>query len=507
MTELLLTGRDLSPEDLDAVARAGRPVRPAPEALAAMARSRAVVESHLAAGRAVYGLTTGLGSRVTHSLPREVHGDFSRLTVRGRSHAVGPPMARGLVRAVMTVRLNGLLSAGAGADPALAEMLAALLNQGLHPVLPGIGSIGAGDLCVLAQLGRAVIGEGEIEVAGTRLPAEEALAKAGLNPLSLGPKDGLAICNASSYGTGLAALALVEAEALAESAQIAAALSMEGFRANPSPLDARAVGARPAPGQGAAAERLRALLAGGALLEPGAARRVQDPISLRCASQVHGALLTALDVTRAAIMPELNGAADNPLVLTDDDDILSTGNFHTPALALALEMLSQAVAQTGALAVSRTGALLLPRLSDLPLNLSPHGADRSGFAPLMKVAMALQQEIRHGAQPAPHDLRWSADGVEDDLTNGPLAAKKLREQLEKLRLVLSIELIVAAQAVDMAEIVTLGHGTAAVHRVVRGLVELLDDDRPLSGDIERLAEDGLASGRLNETVEAALQAG
>jgi histidine ammonia-lyase len=294
---LALTGHDLTPETVAQVARRDRAVALAPAALERMAAARAVVERHLEQDRPVYGLTTGLGARVTHRLPREVLSEFSRLTILGRSNAVGPRLPRDVVRALMLVRLNGLLAGGAGAAPAVAEAIAALLARGLTPVMPSIGSIGAGDLCVLAHLGLALIGEGEIEVEGRARPAAEALADAGLAPLTLGPKDGLG----AAY----------------ETAQIAAALSMEGFRANLSPLDPRAAAARPAPGQAEAAAGLRRLLAGGALTEAGAARRLQDPISLRCVSQVHGSLKAALAFAGQALGPELNGAADNPLVLIE----------------------------------------------------------------------------------------------------------------------------------------------------------------------------------------------
>ena len=280
------------------------------------------------------------------------------------------------------MRLNGLLSGGSGADPGVAEALADLLNAGLIPAIPSIGSIGAGDLCVLAHLGLAMIGEGAFLVGGQRVPAAEALAAAGLAPLAPGPKDGLAICNATAFASARAALVLVDATRLLESAQVAAAMSLEGFRANLSPLDPRVAAARPAPGQVQAAEGLRRLLEGGALSEPGAARRLQDPISLRCVAQVHGSLIAALDFARPAVAAEINGAGDNPLVLADDDEILSSGNFHTPALAIALETLGQALAQTAALSVARSVRLLVERHSGLPANLTRHGPTQSGFAPL-----------------------------------------------------------------------------------------------------------------------------
>ncbi len=503
---LVLTGRDLAPSSLAAVAEAGRPVGLAPEALNRMAAARAVVEGHLARNEPVYGLTTGLGSRVTHRLPREALAAFSVQTVRGRANAVGPRLPAPVVRAVMLARLNGLLAGGSGAAPEVAEQLALFLNRGLHPAIPSIGSIGAGDLCVLAHLGLALIGdaEAEIEVEGRTLPAPEALAQAGVEALSLGPKDGLAICNASAFTTGQAALALSRTNHLLEILQVSAALSMEGFRANLSPLDPRAAAARPAPGQAWAAEQLMKLLAGGALTQTGAARRLQDPISLRCVAQVHGSLKAALDFALPAVAAELNGTCDNPLVLADDDAIISTGNFHTPALALALETLSQAVAQVASLSVSRTCRLLIERLSGLPANLSVHGPTSSGFAPLLKVAEALLQEIRHKAQPAPADLRWAADGVEDDLTNAPLAARKLAESLDRLVLVAACELIVAAQAAELAKPDALGRGTAAALAVVRKFVPPLDEDRPHGREVERLAQEALDSGRLSGEIRTAL---
>ena len=501
---LILTGSALTPQAVAAVARQGRKVAIAAEATARLAASRAVVERHLAENLPVYGLTTGLGPRVTHRLSRDEASAFARLTVLGRSVALGPPLAQEVVRALMTVRLNGLLAGGAGATPLVAESIAAWLNAGLHPVIPSIGSIGAGDLCLVAHLGLALIGEGEATLKGERLPAGDAIARAGLTPLVLGPKDGLAICNASAYSAGQGALALADAEDLLALAQIAAALSLEGFRANLSPLDPRVTAARPQPGQAWAAAGLRALLAGGLLPQPGAARRVQDPLSLRCVAPVHGSLRAAIDFARPALDAELNGAADNPLVLLEDETIVSTGNFQTPLLALSFDTLTQAVAQVAALSLSRSGKLLLGRLSALPDNLSPRGPSRSGFAPLLKTGEALLAEIRHLAGPVPVEPRWAGDGVEDEITNAPLAARKAADALTRLRLLLAIELAVAAQAVELARPERLGNGAAAALARVREVVPPLDDDRPLGADVTRLDEALLANGALLEAVHGAL---
>jgi histidine ammonia-lyase len=480
-----------------AVARKGRRVAIAPEAAARLAASRAVVEAHFDDDKPVYGLTTGLGPRVTHRLSRD---EASALTVLGRSVALGPPLPDEVVRALMVVRLNGLLAGGAGCNPVVAERLADWINAGLLPVIPSIGSIGAGDLCLMAHLGLGLIGEGEARLAGETLTASEGLGRAGLAPLDLGPKDGLAICNASSASAGMAALALADAEDLIATAQIAAALSLEGFRGNLTPIDPRVTAARPQPGQAWAAEGLRALLAESLLLEPGAARRLQDPISLRCIAPVHGSLRAALDFARPAVDAELNGAADNPLVLTDDGEILSTGNFQTPLLALSLDTLSQAVAQVAALSLGRSSKLLLERLSGLPANLSPRGPSRSGFAPLLKTGEALVGEIRHLALPVPVEPRWAGEGVEDELTNAPLAARKAADALMRLRLLLAIELTVAAQAAELAKPERLGRGPAKALELVREVMPALDDDRALGSQVARLERELLTSGRLLATV-------
>ena len=340
-----------------------------------------------------------------------------------------------------------------------------------------------------------------MEIAGQSVPAAEGLAAAGLAPLAPGPKDGLAICNASAATAGMAALALHDADAAYALSNVAAALAMEGFRANVSPLDARMAAIRPQPGQAAAA--LRGLLDGGSLLEPGAARRLQDPISLRCVAQVHGALAAALAFAAAAVDAEINGESTNPAVLAGDGEILSTGNFHAPLLALSLDTLAQALAQVAALSVARMSKQLSERLSGLPANLSRHGPTRSGFAPLHKPAEALLGEIRHFAMPLPGGPSLSAEGIEDHMTHAPQAAGKLAEVVRRLRRVLAIELIVAAQAIELRGVDRLGAGTAKVHRAIRDVVAPLDDDRPHGLDIERLDAELLANGRLLEIIGGA----
>jgi histidine ammonia-lyase len=385
----------------------------------------------------------------------------------------------------MAARLNGLCAGGSGAAPEVAQTLAAMLNAGVHPVVPRYGSIGVADLCLLAHVGLVVAGEGEAEVDGQRLPGGQALAAAGIPPVVLRLKDGLALCSASSVSAGIGALGLTRAGRLLEWLQTAAALSMEGFRANLTPLDPRVAAARPAPGQEWASAGLRDRLAAGSLTEPGAARRLQDPISFRCAAAVHGSLYTALGLLEAALLPELNGASDNPLVLAGDGDIISTGNFHTPAMALAADAVAIALAQSAAPSAERVSRLCDAQLSGLPANLGSPGA--AGMAPLQKPAQALVSAIRHGAAPLAIHPSVNAASVEDDATNAALAVMRLDELLDRLTLLVAIELVCAAQAVDLADPARLGEVTGEVYRRIRQLVDPLGDGRPLSADIEAVA--------------------
>jgi histidine ammonia-lyase len=501
---VLLTGHDLGLRDLAAIARRGAGVQIDGAARAAIAASAAAVARAVARGTPVYGVTTGLGPRVVEVVAGDAAAAFSVATVRGRANGVGEPLPTEVVRAAMAVRVNGLCAGGAGARPEIADALAGLLNAGVHPRVPRHGSVGAADLCLLAHVGLTLIGEGSAELEGEWMASSLALERAGLAAVTLGPKDGLAICSSSAVTAGVAALALSDAADLLDTAQVAAALSMEGFRANLSPLDPRVVAARPAPGQEWSAAGLRKLLAGSLLAEPGAARRLQDPLSFRCASQIHGALRSALELLDGAVAPELNGAADNPLVLPDDDEIVSTGNFHVPALAMALDATAVALAQVAAAAGERQARLKTERLSGLPAGLTTAGTTGSGLAPLSKTAQALTLDIRHLAAPLAIHPTVGADGVEDDSTGSLQAALRLREQLERLRLLVAVELLVAAQAVDLAAPARLGAGTAAAHRCVRSLVDPMPADRPVGPDVQRLADGALAGGALLGAVRQAV---
>ena len=503
-------GRTLSAADVAAVALHGARVVLADEVLPRLVRDRAVVEDVVDRQVPAYGVTTGLGSRSSYALPREELAVFSARTVRGRANAVGDPLPVPAVRAALLARVSGIAGGGSGVRPEVVRVLVGLLNARVHPVIPEVGSIGASDLVQMAHVGLVVMGEGRAEFEGEVLDGAEALRRAGLVPAVLGPKDGHVLCSASPLAAGLGALAVEEAGAVALLGQAVVALTYEGFRANTSPLDPRVLRLRPAPGQSRAAAELLALLAGGELPGPRRARRVQDPISLRCAAQVHGSLYAALDFATAALEPELNGSGDNPVVLAggdgdgDSGEILSSGNFHTPVLALAFDTLALALAQTAALSAERMQRLLNPAVSGLPANLSPYGPERSGFAPLAKTAQALVAEIRSLSAPVCTDPRYGADTVEDDSTNASLGARRLGAMLLRFRQLLAVEAVAAAQAVDLAAPASLGRGAALLHRAVRGVVAGLDDDRPCGVDVERVSEDVLGAAEVRRGVRELL---
>jgi histidine ammonia-lyase len=499
--QVTLDGHSLTPADVAAVAWGGAPVAFADEVIPLLVRERAVVDDIVDRQVPAYGLTTGLGSRSSYALPREELARFSVRTIRGRADAVGDPLPVPVVRAAVLARVNGIAGGGSGVSPEVARMLVALLNARVHPVIPEVGSIGASDLNQMAQAALVVIGEGRAEVSGQLLDGAAALRQAGLSPVQLGPKDGHVLCSASPIAAGCGALALHEAAAVLSLAQAVTALTFEGFRANTSPLDPRVLRLRPAPGQSRAAAELLRLLAGGELTSPGHARRVQDPISLRCAAQVHGSLHAAVDFAAAALDPELNGSGDNPVVLADTGEILSSGNFHTPALALAFDTLALALTQTAAVSAQRMQRLLNPAVSGLPANLSEYGYERSGFAPLGKTAQALVAEIRFRSAPVCTDPRFGADAVEDDSTNAALGARRLLPMLSQLTRLLALEAVVAAQAVDLAAPPVLGRGPRLLHRAIRDVVPHLDDDRPGGADVDRVAHEILASAGIRQQLD------
>jgi histidine ammonia-lyase len=487
-------GRPLAIADVVAVAQ-GAEVELGDDVWPRLEAARAVVDRHIQGDKPVYGLTTGLGAAVDTPLPASEMADFQRRAIAARAVGVGGLLAREEVRAMLFVRLAGLARGASGVTPAFARTLCDMLNAGVHPCVSRTGSIGEADLASLAQLFLPLVGAGEAEFGGRRLAGPDALRQAGIEAPPLAPKDAIALLNGNAQSIGIGALALHDADLALEAMMAAGALSLEGFRANLSPLDARAVALRPAPGQPEASEQLRQLLAGSDLFEPGRARRVQDPLSFRCLAPVMGVALARLASARQAIEVDLNGAGDSPAVLVEDGDMISTVNFDMTAIALAFEALGLAASHAAATAAFRIAKLMSPGFSNLPRFLTPHGGTSTGFATVQKTASALEAEIRHLALPVGAMTAPVADGAEDYGPMTPRVVDKTRDIFRHLARLAAIELVVAAQAVDLRTGIRLGHGTATIHRFVRSRVATLDQDRPTGVDFEQLA-DAIAAGEL-----------
>ncbi len=490
MPGLRLTGTDLGLVALaEAAARTHPGITLSRPALTRMRRSRRIVEDIVKRGDAVYGVTTGLGARASERLSESELAAFSLRTIRGRAHAVGPCLSARTVRAAMIARLNTLLTGASGASLDTARHLQHCINRNLVPAIGETGSIGAGDLCWGASMALAMIGEGDVlDREGRPVPADDAFGAAGVAAFRPGPRDGLALANHSSFSAAIAALAVHDARRILYACQLAAAMSMEVFRANTGVIDSDVLAFRPQPGQDEAAAGLRHLLAGSRLQVRGEARRLQDPVSIRNVVQVHGSAYAALGFAEEAAIAELNGAGDNPVVLADAGTAVSSGNYFTPHLALAAGTLAQALANLAVLQLARLSKLMSARFTDLPVFLAPPGSDSNGFAPVMKIAEALVAEIRHLASPVDVWPSISADGVEDGLTNAPLAVRNLEKLLEKAGLLCAVELLVCAQGLELRKVLgTAAAPVVSAYEAIRGVSAPLTQDRPLGEDISRVA--------------------
>ena len=474
--------------DVVDVARHNASIDVAPDVRARLAMARDVVLRMARGNARIYGVNSALGANTGQPLADADLADYQMRAIRARAVAVGEPYDRASVRAMMAARIAGLAVGGSGISVDVFDALVAMLNHGVHPVVPRHGSIGVADLPQLSHLALPLIGEGNAEFEGEILPGAEALQRAGLAAAVFGPKDGLALISANSATIGRAALVIDDGMALADAWLTAIALSFEAFRANVSPLDDRAAAARPAAGQRKTAASLRALLDGSALMMPGAARRVQDPLSFRVVAPVHGSLQAALEAARDAVETELNSATDSPLVIADDAVMLSNGNFHLPHLALAFDAAAIACAQSASLAVERGIRFMSPAFTDLPLQLTRHGPAHSGFATVQKTLTALWADIRFRANPGSLDFLPVSEGAEDHATMALGTVEKLDETLDRIRYLVAIELLVAAQALDLRNtaVDTLGKGTRAAYACVRSTVPVLDHDRPLGPDVDAL---------------------
>jgi histidine ammonia-lyase len=496
---IFLDGRSLTLDELAAIADDGVPVALGPEARSRVAASRAVVD-RLAEGEApVYGINTGFGSFAEVKIPRE---DLDRLQINLlRSHAagVGDPLPVRAVRAMMALRANVLARGFSGIRPDTLQALIDALNRRVHPVVPSRGSVGAsGDLAPLAHLALVLVGEGIAWDGDARIDGGAALARAGLAPVRLGPKEGLALINGTQASTAVLALALTGAERLARAADIVAALTIDGLRGSAGPFDARIHAERPFAGQAASASNLRLLLERSAIRASHAAcHRVQDAYSLRCAAQVHGSAREGMRFVREIVAVESNAATDNPMVFAEAGDIISGGNFHGAPVAMAADLLAIAVAQLATISERRTERLVNPALSDLPAFLTDRGGVQSGMMLAQVTAAALTSELKGLAHPASVDTIPTSANKEDHVSMSMGAALKAQRALELARYVLAVEALCACLAVDFLAPLETSAPLARVHARIRTAVPALVDDRPPAPDLEAVSA-LIASGAVEE---------
>jgi histidine ammonia-lyase len=513
-----LTGSDLTVEAVEAVARGGARVVLDPAARVRIQRSRDVVDELVAAGDVVYGVTTGVGALADRSIAPADAARLQENLLLSHAAGVGEPLSRDVVRAMLVLRANTLALGYSGVRPEVVDRLLAFLDLGIHPVVPAQGSVGAsGDLAPLAHLALPVIGHGQVELGGHLMPGLMALRETGLEPMVLGPKEGLALLNGTQLMTALGALLAVDAERLLRAASVAAAMSVEALLGTDVAFAEALQAVRPHPGQVRVAAELRHLLRDSGIQRAhhASTHKVQDPYSLRCAPQVHGAVRDALDHLRRVLAIEMNAATDNPLVFaeggvadasaraTGGGRVISGGNFHGEPVALALDFAKMALAELGSIAERRVALLVDPHLNgSLPAFLAGSSGLESGLMLLQYTAAALVSEHKVLAHPASVDSIPTSANQEDHVSMGPIAGRHARTVLDGVERIVAIELLCAARALDLRLAdpalagAQPGTGVAEAHARVRSVSRPWDADREPGPDINavtRLVHDGALS--------------
>ncbi len=491
-----LDGGPLTPETVAVVARAHARVVLSASARAAIERARVFVETVGAGDAPIYGITTGVGKLKDTLIPPAGRAQLQRNLVLSHAGGVGPALSEPEVRAMMLLLAASLARGASGVRSRLVELLVACLDARVYPFVPERGSLGSsGDLAPLAHVAAVLIGEGEAWIGDARVPGAEALRRAGLPPIVLEPKEGLALLNGTHLMAGLGALALVDAHALARLADVAGAMSLEALLGTNAAFDARIHALRPHPTQLTVAANLRRLTAdSGVIASHRDCTRVQDAYSLRCMPQVHGSARAAIAFARETIARELGSVTDNPLVFPAEGDVLSGGNFHGEPLGLALDTLAIGLAQLGGIAERRIDRLVNPLTSEgLPPFLTVEGGLSSGYMIAQYVAADLASELKRLAVPASVDSIPASGLQEDYNAMAAASALKARTAVGLARQIVAIELLLAARALDFRAPLTPGRGTGAARAAVRGRIPALAGDRYLKGDLDAalaLVEDG-----------------
>ena len=498
---VVLDGASLTIEQLLAIADRAEAVALGDAARARVRASREVVERRARGDEPAYGINTGFGSFAEVKIAPDALETLQLNLLRSHAAGIGDPLPVRTVRAIMALRANVLAKGFSGISVETLEALIALLNRGVHPVVPSRGSVGAsGDLAPLAHLALVLIGEGEAFLEDdanrrdraprlTSCSGADALARAGLTPIRLGPKEGLALINGTQPSSGVLSLALADAEHLARAADIAAALSIDALRGSIHPFEARIHDARPFAGQRTSASNIELLMGGSGINKSHEfCGKVQDAYSLRCAAQVHGATREALRFVRETVDVENNSATDNPMVFADRGEIVSCGNFHGAPIAIAADLLAAAIVPLATISERRTDRLVDPTLSGLPAFLTRAGGLQSGFMMAQVTAAAVASELKSLAHPAGVDTIPTSANKEDHVSMSMTAALKAERAVSRAREVVAIEILCACQAIDLLAPLETSALLKNVHALVRSRVPMLDRDRPSAPDIVAIAE-------------------
>lgn len=498
-----LDGRHLTLEAVEAIAD-GASVVISAAARERVVRARTFVDERFADGHAIYGVTTGFGRLANVQIDPKDAAQLQLNLVRSHASGTGPALDPRLVRAASVLRVNSLAAGHSGVKLETLELIAELLNRGITPVVPCQGSVGAsGDLAPLAHMSLTLIGEGEAFYEGERMPSDVALARAGLTPVTLGPKEGLALINGTQMMTGIASLGILRAERLAAAADVIAAMSLEAFLGTDRVFDQRINDLRPHPGQTRVASNLRAILAGSEImLSHRECGRVQDPYSFRCIPVVHGAVRDSTAHVRRVAETEANSVTDNPLVFPEDGEFLSGGNFHGEPIALVIDFLKIAVSELASISERRLYLLLNAEDRGLPLFLTGRSGLQSGLMIVQYAAAAVVNDNKGLAWPSSVDSIPTSAGQEDHVSMGMTSANNLVRVLDNVEGALACELLGALAATDFRRPLKSGAGTQAAYDVARICIAPWTEDRIPAPDIEA-ARELIRSGALVTAAERA----
>ncbi len=486
MKEIQLGVDGMTLEALVAIAREGARVTLTKEAETRITKARKLVEKWVEEGRTIYGITTGFGALSDVTISKEDTRRLQENIILSHSAGVGDLLEEEIVRAVIALRIKDLARGHSGIRLKTVLCLRELLNRGIHPVIPGKGSVGAsGDLAPLAHLSLALLGLGEVFYQGQRMSGGEALKSCGIQPLRLEAAEGVALVNGTQVMTAIGGLAVYDALSLSKMADIAAAMSLEVLMGTNVEFDPRIHEVKPYPGQIAAADNMRRITQNSEIISSHKdCSRIQDAYTLRCSPQVHGASKDAIEYARKVVETEMNASTNNPLIFPESEEFLLGGNFHGQHIALAMDFLSMGASELANIAERRIERLVNPQLSGLPAFLVLDGGINSGFMLAQYTAAALVSENKVLSHPACVDSIPTSANKEDHVSMGTISARKCRDVVKNSEHVIAIELLCGAQAMDLFTNMKPGEGTRVAYKIIREAVQHLEKDRVLSKDIE-----------------------